>query len=171
MRDVTSGSLVTIGHTEAEINDGDSFKIDDVIHLNTTSQLWLITTPDSTKYAHMIFDFLGTGEMYVIITEGADRTTGTALAAINRRRVGTPTEATVTVKRGATGGTTNGAITIETFRIGSTDKFSAMIGETNGRRMYILKPNTKYVVSVETFADVYITMRLQWCEHEDMELK
>lgn len=35
----------------------------------------------------------------------------------------------------------------------------------SGANEFILKPNTKYVVSVETFADVYVTFHLDYYEH------
>ena len=31
----------------------------------------------------------------------------------------------------------------------------------------VLKPATKYIISVTTFADVYVSLRLDWYEHTD----
>ena len=168
MIDESLGIDVAIDHELHAIHLGESFKVDDLLNINTDTQLWLITTSNSLTYAHIIFDFLCTGEQTILITEGADRTTSAAnLVPLNRRRVGIPSAATVIVGRGATGGSTNGATVIENLRIGATDKFSALAGESEGRRGYVLKPNTKYVVSVTTYADVWVTLRLHWCEHKD----
>jgi len=167
MVDPTTGSVVVVTHEEHELGEGQDFKVDDVLNVNTTTQKWMITTPNTKVYARIIFDFLCTGEQSVLVTEGADRTGTTALTPVNRNRVGTPAAATVVVHRGVSGGSTDGAITIKASRIGATDKFSALTGGSEGRRVYILKPNTKYIVAVETFADVYATMRLHWCEHVD----
>ena len=168
MIDERLGVDVVIEHELHAIHLGESFKIDDLLQLNNTTQLWLITTADNLRFAHMIFDVLCTGEMTILVTEGADRTTSAAnLTPLNRRRVGTPSDAEVTVGRGATGGSTNGATVIKNLRIGATDKFSALAGDAPGRREYVLKPNTKYVVSVTTYTDVHVTLRLHWCEHAD----
>lgn len=167
MKDTTTGAQVVISHDEHMIGEGHCFKLDDLQNVNATTQKWMITTPNSKVYARMIFDILCNGEQTVLVTEGADRTGTTALTPLNRNRVGTPPAATVAVHRDVSGGTTDGVITIKNFRIGATDKFSALPGDTQGRRGYILKPNTKYVVSVTTQADVYVTMRLHWCEHQN----
>ena len=171
MIDPTTGSEVSVSHDEHMLGEGKCFKIDDLLNVNTTTQKWMVTTPDSKIYARMIFDILCNGEQTVLVTEGADRTGTTALTPINRNRVGTPPAATILVHRDVSGGATDGAVTLQNYRIGATDKFSALPGESQGRRGYILKPNTKYVVSATTQADVYVTLRLHWCEHVNREMQ
>lgn len=171
MFDVTTGSQVVVSHDEKKLGDGGCFKIDDLQNVSTTTKKWMVTTPNTKVYARMIFDILCTGEMLTLITEGADRTGTTLLTPINRNRVGTPAAATVVVHRDISGGATDGATPIKTFRLGATDKFSALPGEAQGRRGYVLKPNTKYVISVTTYGNVYVTMRLHWCEHVDRRMQ
>ncbi len=167
MNDPITGHVTVIDCAEHHVHQGESFKVDDVQAVDTTTQKWMITTPDSKAYAHMLFDVLATGELLVLVTEGANRTTGVALTPMNRRRVGTPATAMVTVKRGATGGTTDGATTIKHIRFGVTDKFSGALGELRGRNEYILKPNTTYVIAVTTYAAVNVSLHLDWYEHID----
>jgi len=171
MIDITTGSQVVVSHDEHMLGDGKCFKLDDLQNVNTATQKWMITTPNSKTYARMIFDILCNGEQTVLITEGADRTGTTALTPFNRNRVGTPPIATVLVHRDVSEGSSDGAIILKNFRIGATDKFSTLPAESQGRRGYILKPNTKYIVSVTTQADVYVTMRLHWCEHKNRRMQ
>ena len=107
--DASTNSLQTIEYDHHEIHSGSSFVCVDLQNVNATTFKWQVTTPAGTKYAHMVFDVDCTGEMTVLVTEGSDRTDGTALAEINRRRVGTPAVATVIVTHTPTGGTTDGA--------------------------------------------------------------
>jgi hypothetical protein len=167
--DKISDSIITIPFEHHELHEGDSFVVCDVQSVDTTTLKWLITTPDSLKYCHALFDIQCTGEVSILVTEGADRTGVTALTAINRRRVGTPTVATLSVKRTTSAGTTDGAITIESKRVGATGSGSKTIsaGGSRGNNEYILKPNTKYVVAITTYAAVYVSMCLDWYEHTD----
>jgi hypothetical protein len=169
--DDSTHAQTTIAYEHHEVHGGSSFTVADTVACNATTVKWLITTPDTTKYAHLIFTLTSTGEATFLVTEGADRTDGTALTPINRRRVGTPTAATVTVKRGATGGTTDGATTLFTMRNGITNVAGKNIEGSTARATneWILKPNTKYVVSITTYADVYATMVLDWYEHQDKD--
>jgi len=166
MVDPTTGAIVTILYEQYKLGQGESFKVDDVLTVDTTTQKWMITTPDSNVYARMLFETLCTGEHSINVTEGADRTGTTLLPVINRNRVGTPASATVLVHRDVSGGTTDGATTIKQAWIGVTDKFSGLSSESLGRRGY-MKPNTKYVVAIETFSAVHISLRLHWYEHVD----
>ena len=159
--------LETIEYEHHEIHSGSSFTVSDTVACSTTTVLWLITTPNSTKYAHMIFNLSSTGEATFLVTEGADRTTGAALDEMNRNRVGTPTVATTTVLRGATGGSTNGATTLLNIRNGITNVGGKNIegGALRSSNEWILKPNTKYVISITTYAAVYASILLNWYEH------
>jgi len=169
MIDPKTGAVVGVGYAHHEIHEGSSFKVCDVQNINTTTQKWIVTTPDSKTYAHMLFDAFCTGEMSVLVTEGADRTGTTVLTPLNRRRVGTPPAATVIVHRDVSGGATDGAIELEKVRVGATDKFSAAISEHRDQNEYVLKPNTKYVMAVTTYADVNVSLHLDWYEHKDAE--
>ena len=88
-----------------------------------------------------------TGEFYMKVTEGADRTGTTALTAIKRNRVGTPTAATLVMHRGYSGGTTDGATTILEIRDGATGVGgkSVATGAFHDNE-FVLKPNTKYII-------------------------
>jgi len=164
--DGSTESVQTITYSHHEIHAGSSFTVADVQAVNTTTVKWLLVTPNTTKWSHMVFDIECTGEMLVKITEGADRTTTTPLAIINRNR-NSGNAGTLTVGSGATGGTTDGAITIFNRRSGNTGvgAKTVAVGGARGQAEWNLKQNTKYVVSVTTFAAVHVSLSLDWYEH------
>ncbi len=172
MIDEKTHSLVFIDHAHHEVHEGDGFVVSDVQSVSTATMKWQITTPNSEKYSHMLFDIDGTGEMSIVVTEGSDRTDGTALVEINRNRVGTPPSAGTVVTRTPTGGSTDGATTIFASRAGATGVGNKTIegGGSRGVNEFILKPNTKYVVAVETFAAIYVSFHVHWYEHTNRSL-
>lgn len=171
MIDIISGVDITMEFDHHEVHHGHSFKLDDVQAIDTTTRKWMVTTSNTKKYAHMIFDALCTGEITILVTEEADRTGTTELTPINRNRIGSPTVATVRVHRDISDGTTDGTTTIKNIRMGTTDKFSGMVGESRGQNEYILKPNTKYVIAITTYAAVNVSLHLDWYEHEDKRMQ
>ena len=169
--DKATYALNTIDYEHHEIHAGSSFTVSDTQACNTTTLKWMVVTPDSTKYAHMLFELSSTGEATYLVTEGADRVAGTNLPAVNRRRVGTPPSSTVTVSRTPTDGTTDGATILYSRRSGITSVASKNVegGFARGVHEWVLKPNTKYIVSITTYAEVYVSLLLDWYEHTDKE--
>jgi len=167
--DASTNSLQTISYEHHEIHSGSSFVCVDLQSVSTATFKWQVTTPATLVYAHMIFDIDCTGEMTVLITEGSDKTDGTALAEINRNRVGTPAAATVIVTHTPTDGTTDGATVLVNHRSGATGVGSKTIsgGGYRGGNEFVLKPSTKYVISVTTYAAVFVTLDIDWYEHTD----
>ena len=167
--DASTHAIETIDYAHHEIHSGSSFTVCDTVACDTTTVKWMIQTPNTTKYAHLVFGLSCTGEATFKVTGDADRTAGTGLTVQNRRRVGTPAVATVTVSRTPTGGTTDGAAILFSKRLGITGAGSKSIEGSSTREMneWILKPNTKYVVAITTYAASYVTMQLDWYEHTD----
>ena len=168
-QDASTETLITTSYAHHELHSGSSFVCTDLRNVSTTTFKWQVTTPAGTKYAHMIFDINCTGEMTTLITEGSDRVDGTALVELNRRRVGTPTVATVIVTHTPTGGATDGTVVLLTSRSGATAAGARTVsgGSARGNNEFILKPATKYVISVTTYADVWVSLDLDWYEHTD----
>ena len=65
-RDGVSGANIGIDFPHHEIHEGDNYVVQEGIQLNNGSKEYLITTPDTTKLAHM-----------VIAIEGGQDTVGT----------------------------------------------------------------------------------------------
>jgi hypothetical protein len=169
--DASTHSLQTIEYEHHEIHAGSSFTVADTVVADTTTVKWQITTPNSNKYAHLIFTLTCTGEATFLVTEGSDRNDGVALVEVNRNRTGTPSTASVIVTRTPAGGSTDGAITLFSMRNGITNVAGKNIEGSTARATneWVLAPDTKYVVSITTYAAVYATMVLDWYEHTDKD--
>ncbi len=165
--DGVTEAAVTIDTPHHEIHEARHFLCADVQNINTTTVKWMVTTPNSTRHSHMVFDIHCTGEQSVVITAGADRTGTNLLTCINRNQVGTPNAAGTVIHRAVSGGNTDGVTPIDKLRIGITGQGSKTIegGATHTTGEFILNPNTKYIVAVETFADVYVTFHPGWYEY------
>ena len=164
--DQATNTIQIIDYPHHEVHAGTHFHCTDVQNVDTTTLYYMITTPNTTKWAHMLFGVECTGEMQVVVTEGADRTGTTALDAINSDR-NSVTASGLVIHRGYTDGTTNGATTVFSERAGATGVASKTIatGDTGHGQEYILKQNTKYIIAVTTYANVYTSLALDWYEH------
>jgi len=164
--DQISKYLIGIDTGHHKVHEGDAFSLCDTVACDTTTVKWMIATPATTRYAHLLFELSCTGEATYLVTGDSDRNAGTALTVVNRRRVGSPAAATTTVSRTPTGGTTDGATILFSKRSGITGAGSKSVESSFGRDVneWVLKPNTKYVVSITTYAAVYATCQLDWYE-------
>lgn len=165
-QDASTDALTVIEYDHHEIHGGSSYTVSDVQNVDTTTMKWQVTTPDTKKQTHMVFNVECTGEMQMLVTEGSDRTDGIALSEVNRDRQSSKTAGTI-ITRTPTSGSTDGATTIRTIRSGATGVGSKTIsaGAGRGSSEFILKRNTKYVIAVTTYADVYVSLHLDWYEH------
>jgi hypothetical protein len=164
--DRMTNTIQTIEYEHHEVHAGSSFHCSDVVACNTTTVKWLVTTPNATKWPHVIFGLRATNEVTILVTEGADRDGATPLACVNHNRNSTAT-ATTAIHRGIADGTTDGATTVLTARSGATGQAGKAVDAGEGRSVneYVLKQNTKYVVSATTYGDAFVTLELDWYEH------
>ncbi len=164
--DVLSQALETITDEHHEIHQGHSYTVTDVQSVSTTTFKWQVTTPDTDRHAHMLFEVEGTGEISLVVTEGSDRDDGGALSEINRDRNSAETS-DVIVTTTPVNGSTDGATTILSIRAGATGQGAKTVegGGSRGQNEFILKQNTKYVIAVTTFAAIYVTLELNWYSH------
>ena len=167
--DQATNTIQIIDYAHHEVHAGTHFHCTDVQNVDTTTLYYMITTPNTTAWAHMLFGVECTGEMLVVITEGADRTGTTALTAINSNR-NSATASGLTIHRGYTDGTTNGAVTIYSARVGATGVASKTItsGGSGNSQEFVLDQNAKYIIAVTTYADVHVSLALDWYEHTDI---
>jgi len=166
--DTIDNSLICISMEHHQIHERHSFTVTDTVQADTTNVTWMINTTKGTEYPHMLFTMSCTGEANYRVTEGSDRTPGTDLPAINRWRT-TPSAAVTGVSRTPTGGTTDGAVILFNVRSGATGVASKTIegGTARSESEFVLALDTKYVITVTTYADVFVTMKLDWYEHEE----
>jgi hypothetical protein len=158
--------MSTIDYAHAEIHEGSHFVCSHVEVIDTTTKKFGITVADNTKWPHMLFEIQANGELEVTVTEGADRTLATELPCINRNR-NSANVPTLKVYDVVSAGTTDGAVTILTIHAGATGVSGKTTfgGGARSQNEYMLKQNTKYVISVTTLASTTVTFGLDWYEH------
>ncbi len=167
--DPNSYALASIAYRHHKLHQGDYFQCDDIQSVDTTTQKWMVTVADDPKLPHMLFGIKATGEIRVDVTEGADRDGDTELDTINKDRDSSVSPKT-SAHRGVSSGSTDGSTTIFKSRAGATGSAAktVMTGDVTAKEEFILKQNTKYVIAVETFGTIYVTLLLDWYEHESL---
>ena len=141
----------------------------DHVSLNSAAtQDYLITTPDTTRWAHMTFYLDGSAITQWQLYEGADRVGTTAQTVGNNNRNSAYTPG-VTIHKGQSGGTTDGT-QLWLYKGGSATNQARTGTDAGNSEEIILKQNTKYLLRVTSGSDANLTnIRLEWYEHIDAE--
>ena len=162
--DPVTHALEVVDYAHYEVHAGSSFYYHDVDAMgNAEVQYYLITTPNTTKWAHfgLEIDFNESAGI-VELFEGGDRVGADAGAVFNSNRNST-VEATVTVHKNITGGTADGT-RIFWKRVGAGKSAGWVAGTAEER---ILKQNTKYLLKLTNTNTTTnnVTVVLRWYEH------
>lgn len=163
--DAATHALETIEYEHHEIHSGSSFTVSYSADIGNGANLDIaVITPDTTKYAHLTYEFDVEAESDFKIYEAATLTAGTAIAAYNRNR-NSLTAATTSVTHTPTSITT-GTTIIRDFHIGSGRTWG---GGDRAQHEFILKRNTKYLIRLTnaTANNNYMAIKLDWYEHTD----
>jgi hypothetical protein len=166
--DKSTNTIQTIDYAHHEIHAGSHFIYTDHVELDSAAtQVYLITTPNTTKWAHIMFDLDGSAITQWQLYEDSDRN-GTTLQTIGNSNRNSLTAATVTIHKGISGGTTDGTL-IHLHKGGSaTNQSRNSTGSRNDEEI-ILKQNTKYLLRTTSGTDDNLTnIRLEWYEHSDL---
>lgn len=163
--DGITNSLRTVDYPHHEIHSGSHFFYCDAITLaDTVVQDYLITTPNSTKFAHMVLILDGSSITQFQIFEGSDKTGTTAQTVFNSNR-NSATTPTVTVHKAVSGGTTDGT-SLCMYKSGSSTNQSRSGAGVRSEDEIILKANTKYIIRVTSGAAAnLVNVRFVWYEH------
>lgn len=165
--DASTHSLQVVDYAHHERHGGSAFFYTDAVELGSAAvQNYLITTPDTTKWAH--FTFLGSGSAItqVELYEGADRT-GTTLQTVLNANRNSATTADTAVHKGYSGGTTDGTL-VWIRKSGSATAQARTGNEGKHEQEIILKQNTKYILRVTSGTAANLTnVLLDWYEHAD----
>jgi len=159
-----NGVIVWMDRAVYEILEGNSYTVCDTVDADTTTVKWQIHTLADTGKIHLRFSLTCNGEALYLVTEGSDRDDGTALEEVNRNRV-LPSLSETIVTRTPTGGTTDGATVLFSLRNGLLNKPGGVAiegGDARADNLWILAADTKYVISVTTYAASYVTCKLDW---------
>jgi len=162
--DITA-EIIQIPHEHFEIHEGDTFRYADSLTLDAAaSQDYLITTPNTTKWAHFTFSADGTAVTTITLFEASDKTGTTAQTVWNANRNSTNT-ATATVHKGTSGGTTDGTALI-IYSSGTATNQSRSLSQSKHDSEIILKQNTKYILRIVSgTAGNLCNVFMDWYEH------
>ncbi len=167
-KDSISGAAIGIESSHHEIHEGNNYVVQEGIQLNNSSKEYLITTPDTAKWAHMVIAIEGGQDTLARFVEGTGKTGGTAMTEVNRNRNSVNT-ADVTVTHSPTG--TEGSVTtLFTCQFGIPAVGGGRGGSGGtlpGRNEFILKRNTKYSLTITALSANAnnICVVMDWYEH------
>lgn len=163
--DKATNSIQTIDYEHHEIHAGSHFFYTDSVELDSAGvQDYLITTPDTTRWAHIIMLATGSAITQVQVYEGSDKN-GTTLQTVFNSDRNSLTAATVTIHKGTSGGTTDGTLVWQR-KSGSAAGASRTGMETTRGGEKILKRNTKYIVRITSGTNDNLTnIQMDWYEH------
>ena len=165
--DNTTGDFTVISREHHEVHEGSSFRYFDSVTLGSAgTQVYLITTPNTTKWAHFTFTIDGTAVTSFDIYEGADRTGTTLQTVFNANRNSIKT-ATIAVHKDISAGTTDGTVFIK-YASGTASNQSRSSSSAEFNSEWILKQNTKYLIRITSgTAGNLCNIMLNWYEHTD----
>lgn len=166
--DKATNTLQVLDYSHHEIHAGSHYFVTDYQTIGSASSVdWLITTPDTTSWAHLTFEVQGSAVTTTVLYEGTDRTGSTGLSEINNDR-NSVNVAAVTVHRGVAGGTTDGTAIWQQSGGSATAQFRG--GTTTGEASeIILKQNTKYILRVTSgTAGNICSVKIRWYEHTNL---
>lgn len=171
-KDTATGSSTTIDYSHHEVHEGDHYCITGSTSV-TNGQVveFIIKTPDTTKWAHMVWDYSGNTSVFTHVAyEGVTISTenATAITPLNNNRNSSNTSGLqVWVSTGT--GVTSSTILDGPFTIGSSGNPQSRVGGSQSHEQErILKQNTWYVWRFTNGADTQvINFRANWYEHTD----
>ena len=166
--DKATNTIQSIDYEHHEIHAGSHFYYTDSVELNSAAvQDYLITTPDTTKWPHLVFMATGSAITTVQIYEGTDKSGTTPQTVFNSDR-NNLTAPTVTIHKGTSGGSTDGSL-IWQKKSGAATQQSRSGMEASRSAEKILKQNTKYIIRVTSGTNANLTnLQLDWYEHTNI---
>jgi len=163
--DSATNVLSTVDYAHHEIHAGSHFFYTDSTVLATSgSQDYLITTPDTTKWAHMKFQMDGSAITQMQIYEGSAKSGSVAGTIFNSNRNSANTPG-LAVHKGTSGSLADGTL-IYTYKCGAATQQSRSGAGSRSDEEIILKQNSKYLVRLTSGTDNNLTnINLEWYEH------
>jgi len=163
--DPSTEAAITINYEHHELHDGSHFFVQNYGTFAADGDIdFQVTTPNTTKWTHMLFEIDSTGATVFTIYEGAAVGTATAVTAQNSNRNGT-TASTLAIQADGAVNTAGSAIYAKAFGYTNTPSKTGA-GQTRAAYEIILKQNTTYRFFIESnSADNIISYGGFWYEH------
>lgn len=166
--DTSTHTLQTIDYAHHEVHSGSHFFYTDKNTVGSgDKQEYVITTPNTTEWAHMLFRATGSAITTVDLYEGTTRTGTTDVVTFNNNR-NTTDSASVIVYKGASTDGADGTL-IFTIQSGASSQQSRSPLEPTRGEEIILKQNTKYLIRITSGTASNLTnLKLEWYEHTSL---
>lgn len=147
--DAMTESLQTIDYEHHEIHSGDHFFYCNFATLGSGASIdFGVTTPNTTKWAHVTFEISGTSQTEFYIYEASAFTGGTTVTAINNNR-NSATASTLVIVANPTVTSVGTLLSMQSKGLAGTNPASAdSAGVTERNREIIFKQNTKYILRI-----------------------
>jgi hypothetical protein len=160
--DSTTKSLMTVDYPHHEIHGGSSYSFSRQVTIPAADdEEILIVTPDTAKWAHMIWSFICDAAFTVTVFEGTGLTTPTNLSStIKNRNRNSDNTSGLTIGHTPAAGSGDGT-PIWTFSGGA----NKTVTTAEGRLEFILKQNEEYLIRVAASQNDVATILLDWYEH------
>jgi len=165
--DQSTNTLQGIDYAHHEVHAGSHFEYSDLITLGLgATQDYIITTPNTAKWAHMVFELWGSAITTFELFEATARA-GIALQSVfnsNRNSANLPT---TTVHKGSGAGA-DGTRILVLGGGSASGQFRGGTSHGNGEEI-ILRANTKYILRVTSgTAANNICLAMEWYEHTNI---
>jgi len=167
--DASTNSLQIVDYAHHEIHGGSHYYVKSYDELGSTDTVeFVITIPNTTTWAHLLFSLESTGETQIDIYEGASGVSGgTTVTPINNNRNSVSTSV-LTIVKDPTSITSDGTL-ISASLVGIASTPSKTLGGEVGREdEIILKQNETYLIRVTSNSnDNNVDYKANWYEHAD----
>ena len=168
-QDATTNAITTITYEHHELHAGShfTFSIDSTVGDADTLGL-LIITPNTTKWAHMVFSVQGALDTRFEIFETNTATPGSTRPAYNNDRNSATVNTTLVKNVAVVGGADGTKIFRSHFGVDSGLGANRKTGGGSDRagQEWILKQNTQYMIAIiSATAGNVVSLALNWYEH------
>jgi hypothetical protein len=163
----STGAVKMLDYAHHEIHAGSHFTTHAEATLASDATLSIsITTPNTTKWAHMVVRARSSGEANIDFLEASTYSAGSALTAQNRNRNSANTTTLTAIVKDATNDDTGSSFYMEHFGSGQV-----VGGTSRGDQEWVLKQNTKYSFLLTSEANSNdCEIILDWYEQQDKDL-
>ena len=160
-QDASTHALITTEYEHHEIHSGSHYFVAGFSTVSSgDSAYFSVTTPNTNKWAHMVFDVSGSGILSTYVYEGSTVTGGAAVVPWNNNRNSSNTS--VLTLNGSPSITSAGTC-IDSSKVGSGPKTG---GSIQRNKELILKQNTTYLyIFISGAASNIVSYNGSWYEH------
>jgi len=165
--DTSTYAVKVIDYEHYEIHAGSHFFVTGFETVNDAAQIdFVLTTPNSTKWLHLLFQVNGTSRTEYYAYEGATISGGTSVSPINNNR-NSLNASVATIVKNPTVSATGTLLSSASMGLEGVNKNAAGIESTLIREdELVLKQNTTYLFRIISRDDGnIISYRSNWYEH------